>query len=63
METLLTLACKWKQVQRQGIIFACMSVGEMMSYALSLWKSELEMLVLLGPIMSSLPMTEGVASA
>lgn len=41
-----------------------MSVGEMMfSSMLTLWKSGMEMLVLLGHITCSLPMTEGVASA
>lgn len=30
---------------------------------LTLWKSEMEMFVFLGRIISSLPMTEGVASA
>lgn len=39
------------------------SVGEMFSYIMALWKSEMEMLVLLGRIMSSLPMIQGVASA
>lgn len=62
METLLTLACRWKHSGTE--IFVHMSVGEMMfSYILALWKSEIEMLVLLSHIMSSLPMIEGAASA
>lgn len=35
----------------------------MFSYILALWKSEMEMLVLLGHITTSLPMIEGVALA
>lgn len=35
----------------------------MFSYTMALWKLEMEMLVLLGRIMSSLPMIQGVASA
>lgn len=41
-----------------------MSVGEMiLSHMLALWKSEMEMLLVLSSIMSSLLMTEGAASA